>query len=99
MEDLKEIVMIKQVLMEEGKKEGLRPEDLLELKDISIPVGRVKFLHMHPLCFAEYLQGIGREDAKNSGDTLLNFLFITGFLGFEFFIQKKFHFFSKMIPF
>ena len=52
------------------------------LKDISIPVGRVKFLHMHPLCFAEYLQGIGREDAAAIilnqpsclSDTIHNFL-------------------------
>ena len=33
------------------------------MKDISFPVGRVQFLHLYPLCFAEYLQGIGNEEA------------------------------------
>ncbi len=33
------------------------------LKDISFPVGRVQFLHLHPLCFAEYLQATGNEEA------------------------------------
>jgi predicted AAA+ superfamily ATPase len=33
------------------------------LKDISIPVGRVQFLQMYPLCFAEYLEAIGNEEA------------------------------------
>ncbi len=33
------------------------------LKDISIPVGRVQFLQMYPLCFAEYLEAIGKAEA------------------------------------
>jgi len=33
------------------------------LKDISFPVGRVQFLYLHPLCFAEYLQATGNEEA------------------------------------
>jgi len=33
------------------------------MKDISFPVGRVQFLHLHPLCFAEYLQATGNHDA------------------------------------
>lgn len=30
--------------------------------DISFPVGRIQFLHMHPLNFIEYLMAIGREN-------------------------------------
>ena len=33
------------------------------MQDISFPVGRVQFLHLYPLCFAEYLQAIGNEEA------------------------------------
>ncbi len=33
------------------------------LKDISFPVGRIQFLHLQPLCFAEYLSAIGNEIA------------------------------------
>lgn len=33
------------------------------IKDISFPVGRVQFSHLHPLCFAEYLQATGNEEA------------------------------------
>ena len=33
------------------------------LKDISFPVGRIQFLHLYPLCFAEYLSAIGNEIA------------------------------------
>ncbi|MCK5608725.1 AAA family ATPase, partial [Candidatus Pacearchaeota archaeon] len=33
------------------------------LKDISFPVGRIQFLHLRPLCFAEYLSAIGNEIA------------------------------------
>ncbi len=32
-------------------------------KDISVPVGRVQFLQLHPLCFAEYLLATGRDEA------------------------------------
>ncbi len=31
--------------------------------DISFPVGRVQFLHLYPLCFAEYLRATSREEA------------------------------------
>jgi hypothetical protein len=33
------------------------------LQDISFPVGRIQFLHLRPLCFAEYLSAIGNEIA------------------------------------
>ncbi len=33
------------------------------LQDISFPVGRVQFLELHPLVFAEYLWAIGRDQA------------------------------------
>ncbi|MFH1674816.1 MAG: AAA family ATPase [Pseudomonadota bacterium] len=33
------------------------------MKDVSFPVGRVQFLHLHPLCFAEYLKAIGNDKA------------------------------------
>ena len=33
------------------------------MKDISFPVGRVQFLSLHPLCFAEYLMAKGKEEA------------------------------------
>ena len=33
------------------------------MKDISFPVGRVQFLYLHPLCFAEYLQAKGNDEA------------------------------------
>jgi len=32
------------------------------LAEISFPVGRVQFTEMQPLCFAEYLNALGRED-------------------------------------
>lgn len=32
-------------------------------KDISFPVGRIQFLHLYPLSFAEYLEAIGNSDA------------------------------------
>jgi len=35
------------------------------MKDISFPVGRVKFLSLHPMCFAEYLMARGQEEAKD----------------------------------
>jgi len=35
------------------------------MKDISFPVGRVKFLSLHPLCFAEYLMAKSQEKAKD----------------------------------
>lgn len=35
------------------------------MKDISFPVGRVQFLYLHPLCFAEYLRASGNEEAVN----------------------------------
>lgn len=33
------------------------------MKDISFPVGRAKFLQLYPLCFAEYLQALGYDEA------------------------------------
>jgi predicted AAA+ superfamily ATPase len=33
------------------------------LGDISFPVGRIQFLNLHPLSFAEYLEATGREEA------------------------------------
>ena len=33
------------------------------LRDISIPVGRVQFLQMYPLCFAEFLEAVGNTEA------------------------------------
>lgn len=33
------------------------------LKDVSFPVGRIQFLHLYPLCFAEYLEAIGNAEA------------------------------------
>lgn len=46
--------------------------------DISIPVGRVQYLHMHPLTFYEYLIAIGKEpmaacilDPPETVDTLI----------------------------
>jgi len=33
------------------------------LKEASFPVGRIQFLHLYPLCFAEYLEGIGNAGA------------------------------------
>ena len=33
------------------------------MKDISFPVGRIQFLHLYPLCFAEYLLAIGNDEA------------------------------------
>ena len=35
------------------------------IDDISFPVGRVQFLHLHPLCFAEYLWATGNNEAAN----------------------------------
>ncbi len=35
------------------------------MKEFSFPVGRVQFLHLHPLCFAEYLQATGSEEAAD----------------------------------
>jgi uncharacterized protein len=33
------------------------------LNDISFPVGRIQFMHLQPLCFAEYLEAVGNEIA------------------------------------
>jgi len=33
------------------------------IKDVSFPVGRVQFSHLHPLTFAEYLQATGNDEA------------------------------------
>ena len=33
------------------------------LKDASFPVGRIQFLNLYPLCFAEYLEAIGNPQA------------------------------------
>jgi predicted AAA+ superfamily ATPase len=35
------------------------------LKDIPIPVGRVQFMRMYPLCFAEYLEAVGNAEAAS----------------------------------
>jgi len=35
------------------------------MKNISFPVGRVQFSRLHPLCFAEYLQATGNNEASN----------------------------------
>lgn len=35
------------------------------MKDIHFPVGRIQFLHLHPLCFAEYLWATGDEEAAD----------------------------------
>ena len=35
------------------------------MKNISFPVGRVQFFRLHPLCFAEYLQATGNNEAAN----------------------------------
>ena len=34
------------------------------LKDASFPVGRIQFLNLYPLCFAEYLEAIGNAEAS-----------------------------------
>ncbi len=36
------------------------------LKDVSFPVGRLQFLEMHPLTFAEYLWAVGLETAAEA---------------------------------
>ncbi len=36
------------------------------LKDTSFPVGRIQFLHLYPLCFAEYLEAIGNDLAATA---------------------------------
>ena len=36
------------------------------LKDASFPVGRIQFLNLYPLCFAEYLEAIGNQPAVNA---------------------------------
>ena len=33
------------------------------LKEASFPVGRIQFLTLHPLCFAEYLEAVGNQQA------------------------------------
>ena len=35
------------------------------LKDISFPVGRIQFASLNPLCFAEYLQATGNDEAAS----------------------------------
>ncbi len=35
------------------------------MKDISFPVGRVQFIHLYPLCFAEYLKATGNDEAAD----------------------------------
>ncbi len=44
---------------------------LIDHKDDSFPVGKVSFIHVYPLCFAEFLDAIGRGglvDMLKSGD-------------------------------
>ncbi len=36
------------------------------LKDASFPVGRIQFLNLYPLCFAEYLEAIGNAPAATA---------------------------------
>jgi len=36
------------------------------LKDASFPVGRIQFLNLYPLCFAEYLEAIGNGPAAEA---------------------------------
>jgi uncharacterized protein len=36
------------------------------LKDASFPVGRIQFLNLYPLCFAEYLEAIGNSEASSA---------------------------------
>lgn len=36
-------------------------ENLMETKKISFPVGRVEYMLMRPLCFTEFLEGIGED--------------------------------------
>jgi uncharacterized protein len=36
------------------------------LKDASFPVGRIQFLNLYPLCFAEYLEAIGNTPAASA---------------------------------
>lgn len=35
------------------------------MKDISFPVGRLQFVHLHPMCFSEYLMALGNDEAAN----------------------------------
>jgi len=52
------------------------------MRDISFPVGRIQFLSMHPLTFAEYLHAVNKQDAaeiingkpKQLSDALHNLL-------------------------
>ncbi len=36
------------------------------LSEISVPVGRIQYLHLYPMTFAEYLRGIGNEVAAET---------------------------------
>lgn len=36
------------------------------LGEISVPVGRVQYLHLHPMTFSEYLRGIGNDVAAET---------------------------------
>ncbi len=36
------------------------------LGEISVPVGRVQYLHLHPMTFCEYLRGIGNDVAADT---------------------------------
>ena len=33
------------------------------MNDVSVPVGRLQFIHLHPLCFSEYLTAIGNQQS------------------------------------
>ncbi|MCP4020607.1 MAG: ATP-binding protein [Desulfobacteraceae bacterium] len=52
------------------------------MQDISFPVGRIQFIRQLPLCFAEFLQATGNEEAahlilskpENLGETIHSFL-------------------------
>lgn len=52
------------------------------LRDISFPIGRVQFVHLHPMSFSEYLRALGNDEAarivnggfRNLSDTVHAFL-------------------------
>ena len=35
------------------------------MKEVSFPVGRLQFMHLHPMHFSEYLMAIGHDEAAN----------------------------------
>jgi predicted AAA+ superfamily ATPase len=59
------IMALRYFYEEKPEQNVIAAGSLLEfaMSDISIPVGRVHFLTMYPLTFAEYLDAIGKQDA------------------------------------